>query len=123
MTKNAKYILKIINSSSDHLTAEQIYLCLKERNKAVALATVYNSLSFLHKEGLIKKISIEGCPDRYDNTKRHDHMICKKCGKLSDITLENLTGRLQEQTDIYIISYDLKIIYICDDCLAKEDKA
>lgn len=123
MTKNAKYILEIINSSHDHLTAEQIYLCLKERNTAAALATVYNSLSFLHKEGLIRKISVEGYPDRYDNTKRHDHMICKRCGKLSDITLENLTGKLQEQTDISIISYDLKIIYICDDCLAKESKA
>ncbi len=32
MTKNAEYILEIINSSKMHLTAEQIYLALKEKN-------------------------------------------------------------------------------------------
>ena len=35
MTKNAKYILEIINDSVNHLTAEQIYLLLKEKNKKV----------------------------------------------------------------------------------------
>ena len=33
MTKNAKYILEIINDSENHLTAEQIFLLLKEKNK------------------------------------------------------------------------------------------
>ena len=33
MTKNAKYILDIINESKDHLTAEQVYMRLKEKNK------------------------------------------------------------------------------------------
>lgn len=36
MTKNAAYILDIINNSSNHLTAEQIFLSLKEKNKTVA---------------------------------------------------------------------------------------
>ena len=33
MTKNAEYILEIINHSNEHLSAEQIYLRLKERNQ------------------------------------------------------------------------------------------
>lgn len=33
MTKNAEYILEIINSSNSHLTAEQIYLRLKKKTK------------------------------------------------------------------------------------------
>ena len=45
MTKNARSILDIINDSDSHLTAEQIYLKLKEKNKTVVLATVYNNLS------------------------------------------------------------------------------
>ena len=36
MTKNAKYILEIINDSENHLTAEQIFLLLKEKNKKKA---------------------------------------------------------------------------------------
>lgn len=116
MTKNSAYILEMINASTDHLTAEQIYLQLKEQNKKTVLATVYNNLSSLYAQGLIRKISVPGCSDRYDKIKRHDHLVCQKCGKLSDITLEDLTKKIQEQTRISILSYDLKINYLCSEC-------
>ncbi len=120
MTKNAEYILEIINNSDKHLTAEQIYLLLKEKNKKAVIATVYNNLSFLYREGLIRKVPVEGYPDRYDKMKQHDHLVCRRCGKLTDITLEDLTEKLQEQIGVPMISYDLKINYICDDCLKIE---
>lgn len=120
MTKNAEYILEIINSSNSHLTAEQIYLRLKKKNKTVVQATVYNNLSALYQKGLIRKISVEGYPDRYDRTLRHEHLVCRKCGKLSDIVQEDLTAVLQKQVDIPMLSYDLKINYICDECLKQE---
>ena len=120
MTKNAEYILEIINSSNSHLTAEQIYLRLKKKNKTVVQATVYNNLSALYQKGLIRKISVEEYPDRYDRTLRHEHLVCRKCGKLSDIVLEDLTAVLQKQVDIPMLSYDLKINYICDECLKQE---
>lgn len=117
MTLNAKYILEIINHSDGHLTAEEIYLQLKQKKEKVVLATVYNNLSSLQKQGFIRKISVEGFPDRYDRVKRHDHLVCKECGKLSDITLEDLTEQLQSQVSIPMISYDLRINYICEECL------
>ncbi len=117
MTKNARAILEIIRHSSAHLTAEQIYLLLKEQNRAMAQATVYNNLSYLYSQGLIRKLSVEGYPDRYDNIVRHDHLVCKKCGRLSDILLEDLTEKLQHQIGVPMLSYDLKISYICDECL------
>lgn len=121
MTKNAGYILEIINNANSHLTAEQIYLLLKEKNKSAAQATVYNNLSFLYKQGMIRKISAGGHPDRYDKMVKHDHLFCRKCGKLSDICLEDLTEQIQGQIKVSMISYDLKINYICDECLKKEN--
>lgn len=122
MTKNASYILEMINNSHSHLTAEQIYLQLKEKNQAVVLSTVYNNLSYLYKEGLIRKIPVEGYPDRYDKILRHDHLVCRKCGQLSDILLEDLTEKLQNQLGISMLSYDLKIHYICEACQKKENE-
>ena len=121
MTRNAEQILEIVNASREHLSAEQIYLCLKERNKKVALATVYNNLSFLYREGLIRKISVEGYPDRYDNVRRHDHLVCRRCGKLSDIVLEDMTQMIQNQVAVPMLSYDLKIQYLCEECLKIEE--
>lgn len=116
MTRYAKMILDIINNSSDHLTAEQIYLILKNKNEKVVLATVYNNLAALYKEGLIRKVLVEGCSDRYDRVKRHDHLVCKNCGKIMDITLDDLTATLQKQLGFNIDSYDLRVNYFCEDC-------
>lgn len=123
MTKNAEQILAIINASHEHLSAEQIFFRLKETNKGVVLATVYNNLSSLYKQGLIRKISMEGFPDRYDNITRHNHLVCRNCGKLSDILLDDLTEKLQNQLDVQMLSYDLKINYICEDCAKKEKES
>ena len=120
MTKNAELILNIINGSDEHLTAEQIYLKLSDQNEKAALATVYNNLNYLYENDLIRKVSVEGYPDRYDRTIRHDHLICKKCGKISDIALEDMTEKLRRGVGEEIISYDLKINYICEECRAEE---
>lgn len=113
-------ILEIINNSNEHMTAEQVFFTLKSIHPSVVLATVYNNLNNLYKQGKIRKISIEGCPDRYDKTIKHDHLVCRCCGKLSDIYLEDITSELERQTGFSIDGYDLKVQYICPECKAKE---
>ena len=121
MTRYAQQILDIINESTDHLTAEMIYLRLKASNSKVVLATVYNNLNLLYEQDKIRKVSVEGYPDRYDKTVKHDHLVCKKCGALSDIRLSDLTAQLQAQIPEEIISYDLKVNYICPSCRRKAE--
>ncbi len=113
-------ILEIINNSNEHMTAEQLFFSLKSIYPSVVLATVYNNLNNLYKQGKIRKISIEGCPDRYDKIIRHDHLICRCCGKLSDIYLKDITSELERQTGFAIDDYDLKIQYTCPECRAKQ---
>ena len=116
VTKNAQLILDIITHSSDHLTAEQIHIALRENGHRMALATVYNNLAQLHSEGRVRKVCVEGYPDRYDKMTRHDHLACRVCGKLADICFKDLTELLQSQTDEELLSYDLQVSYICPAC-------
>ena len=119
MTKYAKKILEIVESSHSHLTAEQVFEQLRETFPTVVLATVYNNLSRLWEEDRIRKISVEGMPDRYDRIQRHDHLVCKRCGRLLDIDLGDLTSQLEQKAGISILSYDLKLTYVCEDCQNK----
>ena len=96
MTKYAKKILEIVESSRSHLTAEQVFEQLREAYPSVVLATVYNNLNRLWEEGRIRKISVEGMPDRYDRIVRHDHLVCRKCGRLLDVDLGALTEQLEK---------------------------
>lgn len=122
MTKYEKDIFAIINTSREHLTVEQIFLKLKEAHPNVVLATVYNNLNKLLKEELVRKVSIEGMQDRYDRMKKHDHLVCRQCGKLADVTLEDLSASLRKQLGEDFLYYDLKVYYVCPECRAKQNK-
>ncbi len=122
MTKYEQEIYNIITASIDHLTVEQIYMELKKRCPKVVMATVYNNVNKLWKAGLIRKVSIENVPDRYDRIRKHDHLVCQRCGKLADISFEDLTDSLREQMGGDFLSYDLKVFYICPECQGLERK-
>lgn len=116
MTKYAKKILEIVDASRSHLTAEQVFAQLRETYPTVVLATVYNNLNRLWKEGRIRKVTVEGMADRYDRMVRHDHLVCRKCGRLLDVDLGDLTEQLEQKVGIPILSYDLKLMYLCEAC-------
>ncbi|MDD6211571.1 MAG: transcriptional repressor [Clostridiales bacterium] len=120
MTKYARKILEIVNESNEHLTAEQIFMKMKEAFPKVVLATVYNNLNAMCENGLIRRVVMENAADRFDKTLRHDHLICRQCGKISDLYLQDITSILEKQTGIVIDSYDLKLMYLCDECREKQ---
>ena len=115
-------ILEIVTSSRDHMTAEQVFQTLRQTCPNVVLATVYNNLNRLWEEGRVRKISMEGMPDRYDRTDRHDHLVCKECGRLLDVQLTDLTELLEQQVGVPILAYDLKLLYLCQACREKRLK-
>ena len=122
MTKYEAEIYSIITMSTEHLTVDQIYAELKEKYPKVVMATVYNNVNKLWKTRLIRKISGENMPDRYDRIIHHDHLVCQRCGKLADISFQDLTASLREQMGEDFLFYDLKVFYICPDCREWERK-
>ena len=118
MTKYEKAIYDIVTTSHEHLTASQVYDRLKNRWPNVVPATVYNNLNKLWESGFIRKVSIEGMPDRFDSAQKHDHLVCKQCGKIMDISFEDLTAPLRSQLGEDFLFYDLKVYYLCPECRA-----
>ncbi|MCD7819589.1 MAG: transcriptional repressor [Lachnospiraceae bacterium] len=116
MTENGKTILDIIEKAGNHPTAEDIYQQVREKGKKMSMATVYNNLNSLVSEGLIRRVMTDGKSEHYDKTMRHDHLICDVCGKISDLMLDDLTVLLERQSGVRLKAYDLKLIYICEQC-------
>lgn len=115
----ADMILKLINDSDAHMTAEQVFFEMKKTSPKIALASVYNNLNALTNKGLIRRISIDGQTDRYDKIKKHDHLVCKTCGRLADFEFADLTAALESQLHSGIAEYDLKVYYQCPECKNK----
>lgn len=122
MTRQKKMILEIIESSHDHLTAEEIYLKAKVGCPSIAVGTVYRNLGILCKEGRIQKISIPDQPDCYDRkTNEHAHYVCSRCGRVEDASIAGLREFLQEQANHEIEGFSLTLKYVCDDCRNQQD--
>lgn len=117
--KYEKAILDIINSSYDHLVAEQVFAELRKSEPKVVLASVYNNLNALVEEGKIRRVVVEGQSDHYDRITRHDHLVCKCCGKLADLEFDDLTEALEKRIGEKILGYNLQVLYICPSCRAR----
>lgn len=122
MSKLEKEILNLLCGSTKHMNAEEIFLLAKDKKIKISLASTYRVLSSLVEKDLIKKIKIKGQVDVYDKTTiPHDHMICDKCGRISDITIKDFKKKLEKETGVSINDYDLTIHYICDKCKKKNN--
>lgn len=121
MTRYANEILALIDLSCNHPTAEQIFLELKKTEPKIVLATVYNNLKTLVDKGLIRKVSLDGQADRYDKIKKHDHLVCRICGKLADFGFADLTENFKNQLHSEVFNYDLKVFYECPECRNKKN--
>ena len=122
MTKYGKLIADLVLASYDHPTAEDIYMQLREQGSQISLATVYNNLKTLVEEGVLRKITLDGSPDRFDRAGQHQHLICVHCGKLVDVDLDDMTDIISAQLGRKILSYELRVQYLCEDCAARMHK-
>ena len=116
MPKYAEEILTAVTELQRHPTAEQVFLEMKREHPSIALGTGYKHLNALAEEGLLHRITESGSPNRYDRTERHDHLICSRCGKITDVRLPDMQERIREALGQEILSYDLRIRYICPAC-------
>lgn len=122
MAKYAEQILDLVLRSAEHPTAEQIFWQMKQKNPKIAQATVYNNLNALVADGKLIRLPQPGSPDRYDNTTRHDHLICTRCGALTDFRFTDLTRDIESALGARIRSYDLRIHYVCPACRKAQEQ-
>lgn len=117
MTKQRAAILEVLRSDKRHHTAEEIFELAREKLPGISKATVYNNLHALEAEEIIRKISGDGGPDRYDNSFiPHGHLICNVCGGVFDIDIPGFTEALSDCINSTVDSYELKVRGCCAVC-------
>ena len=119
-TKQKTLIYEIINKSSNHMTAEEIYIKCKEIIPNISLGTVYRNLNGLVSNNKIIRIKMKDNIDRYDKNFKHSHVICNKCGKIDDIFVDYF-NELPSIRNFDVMSYELIFNGICNKCKEKEN--
>lgn len=115
-------VFQTLAQNDNHPTAESLHARLRETMPSLSLSTVYRILESLENEGLIRRVSSTNGIVRYDgNLCPHQHLVCRRCGRMTDIEDESLSQlRLP---DVHSAGFsaeelDIRIVGTCADCRA-----
>jgi Fur family ferric uptake transcriptional regulator len=127
-TKHRNSILAVMENSGQPITAEQVFLKLKEKNVSINLSSVYRILDALVVKGLVIKSSITGDSKAFFELNRLEHkhfLICSGCKKrvaLAGCPLEAYEKSIQDKMGFDITGHRLEIYGYCRDCKPEERK-
>lgn len=119
-TIQRKLILNVVRSLCGHVSAEEVYDCIRREYPSVGKGTVYRNLNILAEEGEIRRVEIPDGPDRFDFTlKDHYHIRCVRCGQVSDVDMDIITDmdvRIKDKHGFKFLDYDILFKGICPEC-------
>ena len=121
-TKHRNAILDVIERSEQPISAERIFLELKERKNSINISSVYRILESLVNKGLVLKSNIAGDSKAYYELNRSEHkhrLICSGCKKMLSIygcPLEDYEKLLKDKTGFEITGHRLEIFGFCKEC-------
>ena len=101
-----------------HPTADSVYRKLKEHYPGLSQATVYRTLEFLEREALIRRVSAPEAVGRFDaNLAGHQHLVCRLCGSMTDVSLPELhEPELPAVSGFIVEELDIKLVGRCRAC-------
>ncbi len=125
-TKNLKHskprsdILNVFLDSEGHLSAQELYDQVKQKNSRVGFATVYRTLKLLEESGLARSMDYGDGTQRYEPDRfQHHHIICTMCNRTVEFLspeLEGLLQNVQKSHDYLPQSHAVRILSLCQDC-------
>lgn len=94
-TIQRRHILEFLSESGGrHLTAEEVFLALREKGHEVGRATVYRYLDKLTEDGVLRKYPrLDGSGAAYEYCgcgEGHPHLKCDSCGELTHLECPGL---------------------------------
>ncbi len=117
----------LLEHEEDHLSAEDVYLLVKEHSPEIGLATVYRTLELLTELKVVDKINFGDGVSRYDLRQEgaahfHHHLVCVECGAVDEIQedlLDDVEAIVERDWNFKIKDHRLTFHGICHRCTDK----
>lgn len=123
-TRQRRRIIGILEQSDNPISAEGIFIQLREQGETISLSTVYRVLELLVAKKAVRKLStVEECGALFVMDDKHRHyLVCLGCHKrfpLDDCPLESYEKYLMAKTGFDVTGHNLEIFGYCRDCQNK----
>jgi Fur family ferric uptake transcriptional regulator len=125
LTPQRLMILSAIESSHDHISAEEIYAQVASKYPRVNISTVYRTLELLKRLDMVYEIDLGEGRIRYhaEESGHHHHLVCQDCGAVIDIdesTLSSLRNILLRNYSFLAELRHVAIFGQCEKCRKKK---
>jgi Fur family transcriptional regulator, ferric uptake regulator len=127
MTSQRRNILEAFRSADEHPTAEEIYCIARERDAGLNLSTVYRTLRWLEREGLLRARAFPEADrsERYDTALpvSHQHFVCTSCRSIVEfdvVELESISRNMERRYGLRVKQATLVLYGLCAACRAAE---
>jgi Fur family ferric uptake transcriptional regulator len=107
VTQQRMTLLSALTDAADHPSADELFLRVKAVDESLSLATVYRTLSALEEAGLIRKLSFENEPARFEITPvlEHDHLVDVETGAVIEVANDEI-NRLRAEM-VHAMGYEI----------------
>lgn len=123
-TRSQEKIIALLNTQGRSLSAQDIYVKLRQQNQSMGLATVYRSLESLKLEGLVQVRTLASGESLYSSRQQDKHhLTCLQCGTsipIGECPVHDLEHRLQDKHQFKIFYHTLEFFGLCDACLQQD---
>ncbi|MBD2299493.1 Fur family transcriptional regulator [Nostoc sp. FACHB-190] len=119
-TRSQERILNLLKNVKQGISAQDIYIELRNRNQNMGLATVYRSLEALKLEGLVQVRTLANGEALYSLVQQDKHhLTCLQCGMsipINQCPVHDLEDQLQVSHKFKIFYHTLEFFGLCDQC-------
>ena len=126
LTEARAAIVEAALSRQGHYPLEDLIADLRKRGIRGSKATVYRTLPLLAEAGILQPAVVAGDGKSYETTygrQHHDHLLCKRCGKVIEFEFEAFEILQREVAARYGFRLDghhHELVGLCPECQAKE---
>ncbi len=119
-TRSQANIVHVLKSLNHPISAQDLYLEMKNRDLPLGLATVYRNLEALKLEGEVKLRRLAHGEAVYSLVHQDQHhLTCVNCGQsfpIDDCPVQNLKERLEVSYQFKVYYHTLEFFGLCHLC-------
>ncbi|MDY7015682.1 MAG: Fur family transcriptional regulator [Cyanobacteriota bacterium] len=119
-TRSQEKILTFLKTLNREISAQELYLELRNADRGVGLATVYRSLEALKLGGFVQVRTLANGESLYRSSQKDQHhLTCLNCGRSIPIDrcpVQELENQLQQSHQFKVYYHTLEFFGLCDRC-------